>query len=98
MIFGTPTLVLLKNDLWNLSDKGRSIYDKLKENNIIFNKVDDLNKHLEKIIDAPDIWWNSKKIKNIRDEFHNHYCKLGNFKEWIHFLANYHLKILNNLV
>ena len=87
MIFGTPTLVLLKNDLWNLSDKGRSIYDKLKENNIIFNKVDDLNKHLEKIIDAPDIWWNSKKIKNIRDEFHNHYCKLGNFKEWIHFFS-----------
>ena len=31
MSFGVPTLVLLNNDLWNLSVKGKIIYEKLKQ-------------------------------------------------------------------
>jgi putative transferase (TIGR04331 family) len=92
MNYGTPTLVLLKYDLWNLSHKGKCIYDKLKKNKILFNNISDLNQHLDKILDAPDIWWNTLEIKKIREEFHSHYCKKGDFTDWNNFFNNLTIK------
>ena len=66
MSFGVPTLVLLNNDLWNLSVKGKIIYEKLKANKIIFNNVDKLNQHLEEIYEQPNLWWNTEKISKVR--------------------------------
>lgn len=88
MSFGVPSLVLLKYDLWNLSEKGKIIYEKFKANKIIFNDVKKLNEHLAEIAEEPNLWWNSQKILKIREEFHNHYCKRKNFDEWNNFFNN----------
>ena len=88
MSFGVPTLVLLNNDLWNLSIKGKIIYEKLKANKIIFNNVDKLNQHLEEISEQPNLWWNTDKILKVRQEFHDHYCKKNNFNKWNEFFNN----------
>ena len=88
MSFGVPTLVLLNNDLWNLSVKGKIIYEKLKANKIIFNNVDKLNQHLEEIYEQPNLWWNTEKISKVRQEFHDHYCKKNNFNKWNEFFNN----------
>lgn len=88
MSFGVPSLVLLKYDLWNLSEKGKIIYEKLKENKIIFNDVKKLNEHLNEIAEEPNLWWNSQKILKIREEFHDHYCKRENFDQWNNFFNN----------
>lgn len=88
MSFGVPTLVLLKDDLWNLTKKGKIIYEKLKENKIIFNDIKKLNEHLMEIAEQPNLWWNSKKILKIREEFHDHYCKRKNFNQWNDFFNN----------
>lgn len=82
MSYGVPTLVLLKDDLWNLSKKGKFIYEKLKKNKIIFNDIKKLNEHLVEIAEEPNLWWKSKNILEIRDEFHEHYCQKKDFKEW----------------
>jgi len=87
MDYGVPTLVLLKDDLWNLSKKGMSIYKNLKKNNIIFTDFKKLNKHLIKIYDQPNLWWNQKKIVEVREEFHQHYCKKKNFDDWNQFFS-----------
>ena len=82
MDYGVPTLVLLKDDLWNLSKKGMSIYKNLKKNKIIFTDFKKLNEHLVKIYDQPNLWWNQKKIIKVRKEFHHHYCKKKKFDDW----------------
>ena len=49
MKVGLPTIILLKNDLWNLSKDLIAFYNKLKSNNVIFTNYVDAVKHLNTI-------------------------------------------------
>ena len=62
MYSNIPTILLLKENLWNLSSDGKKIYNILKKNKIIFTNSNLLVKHLIKINKNPLIWWNSKKL------------------------------------
>ena len=85
MYSNIPTILLLKENLWNLSSDGKKIYNILKKNKIIFTNSNLLVKHLIKINKNPLIWWNSKKTLRARDNFNNQYMKNGNFNDWCNF-------------
>ena len=87
MLSGIPTIVLLKDDLWNLSEDGKKIYNLLIENKIIFNNVDHLINHLYAIEKNPLSWWNSSDLILVRNKFHDHFCNFKDEKKWNNFFA-----------
>ena len=88
MLSGVPTIVLLKNDLWNLSEEGKEIYDLLIENKIIFKNDDNLINHLNEIDANPLSWWNSSDLISVRNKFHDYFCNFKNEKKWNNFFAS----------
>ena len=88
MLSGIPTIVLLKDDLWNLSEEGKEIYDLLIENKIIFKNDDYLINHLNEIDANPLSWWNSSDLISVRNKFHDYFCNFKNEKKWNNFFAS----------
>ena len=92
---GVPTIIILDNDLWNLSHGMKTLYNKLKINNVIFTDANLAAKHINRHWDNPLDWWNSKDLINLRNEF-SAMCSLetkNNFVEWANFINNIDLKI-----
>ena len=88
MLSGIPTIVLLKDDLWNLSTDGKKIYDLLIQNKIIFKDIDSLKNHLYEIYKNPFTWWNSSDLILVRNKFHDHFCNFKDNKKWKDFFAS----------
>lgn len=82
MLAGVPSVVLLKEDMWNLSKSGREIYKLLKKNKIIFKDIESLINHLNNIDQDPLSWWNSKNILIVRQKFHEHFCNYQDDNKW----------------
>ena len=85
MKMGLPTIILLKKDLWNLSNDLIVLYNKLKSNNVIFTNHIDAVKHINTIWDDPLKWWNSEELLKLRNEFFKICCleSKNNFNSWI---------------
>lgn len=79
---GVPVLLLLKDDLWNLSVNGKKIYNILKKNKIIFTDSKLMAIHLVKIYKNPQLWWNTPKILRARNLFNEYFMKNGDFNDW----------------
>ena len=87
MKVGLPTIILLKNDLWNLSKDLIVFYNKLKSNNVIFTNYVDAVKHLNTIWENPLVWWNSEELLKLRNEFFKICCleSQNNLNSWLEF-------------
>ena len=85
---GIPTMLLLKEDLWNLSFSGKKIYDTLKKHEIIFTDPNLMIKHLVRIHKDPQLWWNTKKILEVRNLFNVYFMKNGDFSNWCKFFKS----------
>lgn len=85
---GIPTLLLLKEDLWNLSFNGRKIYNILKKNKIIFTDPKLMLNHLIIIHKEPQMWWNTKKILKVRNLFNNYFMRNSDFSNWCKFFKS----------
>ena len=87
MKVGLPTIILLKNDLWNLSKDLIVFYNKLKSNNVIFTNYVDAVKHLNTIWEDPLVWWNSEELLKLRNEFFKICCleSQNNLNSWLEF-------------
>lgn len=84
---GIPCILLLKDDLWNLSLDGKKIYYLLKKNKIIFTKPKLLVNHLIRINQDPLIWWNNNKTLKARSSFKKQFMKSGSFKHWCEYFS-----------
>lgn len=84
---GIPTIILLKKDLWNLSDDLVGLYNKLKSNKVIFTNYDEAVNHVDKIWENPLLWWNSEKLTELRNEFFKICCleNQNNSNSWLKF-------------
>jgi len=84
---GLPTFIILKNDLWNLSDDIKRLYYDLKKHNVIFTDITLAANHLKSIWSDPLSWWNSTEILKLRDRFSYECCleTQNNFELWINF-------------
>ena len=84
---GIPTIILLKKDLWNLSNDLIVFYNKLKSNNVIFTNYVDAVKHINKIWGDPLKWWNSEELLKLRNEFFRICCleNQNNLNSWLEF-------------
>ena len=85
MLAGVPTVVLLKEELWNISETGKEIYNLLKKNKIIFEDVDRLIAHLNNINENPLLWWGSNELLVVREKFHDNFCNYKDNKKWDNF-------------
>lgn len=87
MKMGLPTIILLKKDLWNLSEDLFVFYNKLKSNNVIFTNYADAAKHVNTIWEDPLKWWNSEELLKLRNEFFNICCleNQNNLNSWLEF-------------
>ena len=85
---GIPTMLLLKDDLWNLSLNGKKIYNIFKKNKIIFTNPNQMVDHLITIYKDPIIWWNAKETVEARNLFNEHFMKNGDFNDWCKYLKS----------
>ena len=88
MLSGVPTIVLLKDDLWNLSEEGKKIYNLMLKKKIIFKNISSLVQHLNEIDENPLSWWNSNELISVRNKFHEHYCNYKDNQKWKNFFTN----------
>ena len=88
MLSGVPTIVLLKDDCWNLSDDGKKVYDLMIKKKIIFKNIESLIQHLNEINENPLSWWNSNDLTLVRNKFHDHFCNFKNDKKWKNFFTS----------
>ena len=87
MLAGVPTVVLLKEELWNIGESGKEIYNLLKKNKIIFEDIDGLIAHLNNITENPFLWWCSNELLDVRKKFHDNICNYKDNKEWDNFFS-----------
>ncbi len=88
MLSGIPTIVLLKDDCWNLSEDGKKVYDLMIKKKIIFKNIESLIQHLNEIDENPLSWWNSNDLTLVRNKFHDHFCNFKNNKKWKNFFTS----------
>lgn len=83
-----PTILLLKEDLWNLSLDGKKIYNILKKNKVIFTNPKLLVNHLIQINKNPVIWWDNEKTLKARSLFKKQFMKNGTFDNWCKYFGS----------
>ncbi len=64
-----PFLLISSLSDWSLRENVRKDFEKLKEANIFFENNESAIRHLNSIIDNPMEWWDSNRIKDIKNDF-----------------------------
>jgi putative transferase (TIGR04331 family) len=69
-----PTIIFLPNLNW-IDESVKQDYEKLLENNILFNNEKLMSKHINNIFYDIDSWWNNPKIKKVKLNFEQKYSQ-----------------------
>ncbi len=69
MAIGVPTILIFDEKYNERNFVARAAIDVLKSAKVIFNNPQDAAKHLNKIWDNTDAWWNSTEVINARNLF-----------------------------
>ena len=88
---GVPTLLYYNNSFIKVNRDINILINKMKKNKLIFTNLKNLKTHLEKVQKNPEIWWNSKKIENVKKHFSDK-CSLqtkNDLNVWKNFFYNY---------
>lgn len=85
MSLNIPSLLYCDEKEILLDKKSETFFLKMKKNNIVFNDIKKLSKHVKKIWPNPQKWWESEEIKKIRKYYLiNYYNTLDNLKNnWV---------------
>ena len=73
MISG-PTILLYKPEFWKFTSDFDNLINKLKRANILFDNPAAAAKHLNKVWDNVNIWWESKEVQSVRNQFFSEAC------------------------
>ena len=87
MISG-PTVLLLKPGIHTNAKEFEKLHENLKKSQILFDDPELASKHLNKIWNNVDSWWESKEVKKTRESFINEVALVENnaLEKWKHFL------------
>ena len=64
-----PTILLYNKDHYIFHNKTNNLIKKLIKNKIIFHNSKEAAKHINKIWDNPEAWYNSVEVKKVRNLF-----------------------------
>lgn len=93
MAIGVPTILIFDEKYNERNFVARAAIDVLKSAKVIFNNPQDAAKHLNKIWDNTDAWWNSTEVINARKLFLEHAAYPG--RNWDVKWADLLKKIIN---
>ena len=68
-IMSGPTILVYNPKLWRQYKELDKVYKILKLNNIVFDNPDAASKHINKIWNQIDVWWNKKEVVNAKNLF-----------------------------
>ena len=99
MISG-PTILLYKSEYWKYTKDFNNLLSNLKEANILFENPNLAAKHLNKVWDNVDSWWESKKVKSVRSQFFSEACQIreNSINMWKDFLISQEDKYYNKKI
>ena len=90
MYAGIPTILLLKEGIWECQSIFDDLFIELEQAKILYFDPVKAAQHLENIYDDPKLWWESKEVFHAREKF-NEICltitKNPN-EQWVNFLKN----------
>ena len=69
-----PTIVICNLDDYSFNSKALSFFTKFKNAGILYNNPEKAALFLNKNISSIDMWWQSKKIREIINIFKREYC------------------------
>jgi len=92
MCSNIPTMLVIKNNHWILSDSSLHMFETLKKNKIAFDNFDDAKIHIDKYWDNLDLWWKSDSVQLTRKKYLKYFfnVKPDWFKEWSDFIHSQH--------
>lgn len=84
---GVPTIMLFKEEYWEMETKSLEIVNMMKDAKIIFSDPIKAANHINTIWNNPYDWWDSEKTSNIRNIFINEFIGDDDRKltKWIEF-------------
>ena len=87
-----PTILLYKSDFHINSEEFKPLHKNLKEAKILFEDPQLASKHLNKIWNNVDDWWESDEVKKTREFFFKEVALVENnaLEKWKFFLNNLH--------
>ena len=71
LFLNIPTILISSQRVWQFEKKSREFFLKLKKNKMAFEKFRDAERHIKKIWDDPNSWWQNKNIQKTRQEYLN---------------------------
>jgi putative transferase (TIGR04331 family) len=88
MVSGVPTILLFKEDFWDINNNFTTLLDLLKKNQIVFNCPIEASSHVKKIWSNPNIWWDSQSVVDVRRLFLSQCGNVSNnwVNEWKNFI------------
>ena len=92
MCANIPTITIMKNNHWILSDSSSLMFETLKKNKIAFDDFDEAKIHIDKYWDNLDLWWKSDNVQLTRKKYLESFfnVKPDWFKEWSDFIHSQH--------
>ena len=65
------------------------IYQKLKKNKMAFSTFLDAKKHIKKIWKNPSLWWENKKVQELRNSYLKTFFPVSDnwYNEWSNLLS-----------
>jgi len=92
MCSNIPTITIMKNNHWILSDTSSLMFETLKKNKIAFDDFDEAKIHIDKYWDNLDLWWKSDNVQLARKQYLKSFfnVKPDWFKQWSDFIHSQH--------
>ena len=63
LFLNIPTILICSQTSWQFEKKSKEYFLKLKKNKMAFEKFSDAERHIKKIWNDPNSWWQNKNIQ-----------------------------------
>jgi putative transferase (TIGR04331 family) len=77
MALDRPLIILWDEQLWEMNEITKMIFDEFREVGIYFTSAQDAAAHINNIASNVNSWWNSTEVSNARELFKKTYCKIN---------------------
>ena len=90
LFLNIPTILICSQTSWQFEKKSKEYFLKLKKNKMAFEKFSDAERHIKKIWNDPNSWWQNKNIQKTRQDYLNNFFPVKKkwYDEWSMFLSN----------
>ena len=69
-----PTIIFWDTKYWEITKSAEKYFDQLKKVGIFHDNPESAARHINKIWNNVDLWWDSKEVKVAVETFKNYYC------------------------